>query len=70
MPTAPARAGRNRRDMPEKSKTAGEEPLDTQVQKAVRDLESRTLAKIPGDIAKMVFAPPAITIPDAITMTD
>ena len=55
MPTAPARAGRNRRDMPEKSKTAGEEPLDTQVQKAVRDLESRTLAKIPGDIAKMVY---------------
>jgi len=31
------------------------EPPDKQVQKAVRDLESRTLAKIPGDIAKLVY---------------
>ena len=32
-----------------------EQPAEKLVQKAVRDLESRTLAKIPGDIAKLVY---------------
>jgi hypothetical protein len=35
--------------------TGNNEPPDKQVQKAVRDRESRTLAKIPGDIAKLVY---------------
>ncbi len=31
------------------------EHQQTQLQKAIRDLEGRTLAKIPGDIAKLVY---------------
>src|SRR3954447_22615782 len=47
-------------EMPELSKAdrsdAGrKEPPDQLVQKAVGDLESRTLKKIPGDIAKLVY---------------
>ena len=54
MPTAPACAWRDHTDMPE-TPGLGQAEQDRQVQKAVRDLESRTLTKIPGDIAKLVY---------------
>jgi hypothetical protein len=42
-------------DTREKSGPSGGELPDKLVQKAVRDLEGRTLTKIPGDIAKLVY---------------
>jgi hypothetical protein len=70
MPTAPACAWRDHTDMPE-TPGLGQAEQDRQVQKAVRDLESRTLTENPRRYRQtgLPCAPPGITIRDAITMT-